>query len=141
MDELPEWPDATVAVLSTCGGEAHAIPVSTALRAGPRTVVLALARRRDSLARLRREPEVALTLLGPGIACTAHAIAVVVEDPLVEAGGVAAVRLDVASIQDHRSPRFVVEAGVRWRWTDGEGAARDATVRAGLRRVADPPQA
>ncbi len=78
----------------------------------------------------------ALSLFGPDLACTAHAVAVVVEDPLAEAERVAGVRLDVTGIQDHRQSRFSVEEGVRWRWTDAEGAARDAEVRAGLRRLA-----
>ena len=33
---LPDWPDGTVAVLSTGAGPPHAIPVSTAVRAGDR---------------------------------------------------------------------------------------------------------
>ena len=44
-DVLPVWSDGTVAVLSTIGsGMVHAIPVSTALRAGPRRIVFALSR-------------------------------------------------------------------------------------------------
>ena len=57
MKELPEWPDGTVAVLSTGAGAPHAIPVSTAVRRGPRTIVLALSLRRESLARLREDIE------------------------------------------------------------------------------------
>ena len=55
-DPLPDWPPGTVAILSTAGGAPHAIPVSTAVRAGPRRVLLALARTRASLARLRDDP-------------------------------------------------------------------------------------
>src|SRR5205823_5256786 len=55
---LPDWPAGTVAVLATGGPAPHAIPVSTVLRAGPRTIVLALAAGRDSLARLRADPSV-----------------------------------------------------------------------------------
>ena len=57
---LPEWPPGTVAVLSTAGRPLHAIPVSTAVRGGPRRVLLALARTRTSLARLREDPDCAL---------------------------------------------------------------------------------
>jgi hypothetical protein len=136
MDELPQWDDGTVAILSTGGGPPHAIPVSTAVRAGARTIVLALALRRESLARLRADPRVALTLFGPDVACTAHATASIAEEPLAESERVAAVRLDVHAIQDHRQPRFAMEAGVQWRWTDADAQARDAEIRAALERVA-----
>ena len=65
-EALPEWEEGTVAVLSTIGDEPHAIPVSTAVRAGPRRVLLALALRRRSLALLRarpRAPEVPVRFL------------------------------------------------------------------------------
>jgi hypothetical protein len=136
VDALPDWPEATVAVLSTGGGAPHAIPVSTAWRSGPRTIHLALALRRDSLARLRADPRVALTVHAPGAAFTALGRAVVVEEPLAEAPRVAAVRVDVEAIQDHGSPRFAIEAGVAWRWTDADARDADGAVRAGLRRVA-----
>jgi hypothetical protein len=136
MDELPQWDDGAVAILATGGGPPHAIPVSTAVRAGARTVVLALALRRESLARLRADPHVALTLLGSDVACTAHATASIAEEPLAESDRVVAVRLDVHAIQDHRQPQFTIQDGVRWRWTDAEAAARDAEIRAALQRVA-----
>ena len=131
MDELPDWPEGTVAVLSTGGGDPHAIPVSTAVRKGPRTVVLALALRRESLARLRAEPACALTVLAAGLAFTAYGKATVV----AETERVAAVRLDVESIQDHSQPTFAIEEGVRWRWTDGEAERADAAVREALRAL------
>lgn len=130
-DVLPDWPERTVAVLSTGGGAPHAIPVSTAVRLGPRTIALALALRRTSLARLREEPRCALTLLAEGLAFTAHGRATV--EPLSE--GLAAVRIAVEQIQDHADPRFAIEAGVRWRWTDHEAELRDAAVRAALTRL------
>ncbi len=136
MDALPAWPDSTVAVLSTGAGVPHAIPVSTALRTGARTIHLALALRRDSLARLRTDPQVALTIHAPGAAFTAVGRATVVEEPLAEASRVVAVRIDVAAIQDHGTPRFAIDAGVAWHWTDAEAQAADARVWAGLRRVA-----
>ncbi len=141
MTVLPEWPPNTVAILATRGVAPHAIPVSTGVVAGPRLVLIALARRRRSLEHLRADPRVALTVLAAGdIAFTAHARAAIVEDPMAVDERVAAIVLRVDTIQDHGQPRFVVEEGVRWRWTDPEAAARDARIRAALaalgRRVA-----
>jgi hypothetical protein len=131
MDALPEWPEGTVAVLCTGGGAPHAIPVSTALRTGPREVVLALALRRESLARLRADPACALAVLAADLAFTAYGRATVV----AELDRVAAVRLAVESIEDHRQPTFVVEDGVRWRWTDASAEQADAAVREALRAL------
>jgi Pyridoxamine 5'-phosphate oxidase len=128
---LPDWPEGTVAVLSTAAGPPHAIPVSTAVRSGDATIHLALALRRESLARLRENPRCALTLLAPGVAVTAHAGAAVVE----ERERVALIRLDVDSVQDHGQPTFEVEAGVRWRWTDAEAERADAELRSALRAL------
>ena len=118
-------------MLCTGGGAPHAIPVSTALRAGPRAVVLALALRRESLTRLRAEPASALTVLAGDVAFTAYGNATVV----AELERVAAVRLDVESIQDHRQPTFAIEDGVRWRWTDADAERADAAVREALRAL------
>jgi hypothetical protein len=132
VDELPDWPEGSVTVLSTGGGEPHAIPVSTAFRSGPRTVVLGLALRRESLARLRRDPACALTVFAAGdLAFTALGRAVVID----EGERMAAVRIDVERIQDHGTDRFVIEDGVRWRWTDAEAERADAAVRAALRAL------
>jgi hypothetical protein len=136
VTELPEWEDGTVAVLSTGGGPPHAIPVSTALRAGPSAVLLALALGRASLARLRAEPAVALTLLAADVACTALGRATVVREPMRVSDRVAAVLVDVEEIQDHRQPRFSIDGGVPWRWTDDEARQRDAEIRAELRELA-----
>ncbi len=131
-DALPDWPDGTVAVLATGAGAPHAIPVSTAVRLGPRTVALALALGRESLARLREEPRCALTLLAADLSITVHGWATI--EPLGE--NLAAVRIAVEAIQDHADARFAIDAGVMWRWTDPEAAARDAAVRAALRGLA-----
>jgi hypothetical protein len=45
---LPDWQPGTVDVLSTGAGPPHAIPVSTAVRTGPRTIGAALALGRES---------------------------------------------------------------------------------------------
>jgi flavin reductase (DIM6/NTAB) family NADH-FMN oxidoreductase RutF len=133
MDALPDWPPGTVAVLATAGADGpHAIPVSTALRAGPRTVLLALARTRGSLARLRAEPRCALAVHAEGVAVTLRGCATVAG----EAAGTVAVRLDVEHVEDHGRPTFTVEAGVRWSWTDAEAERIDAEVRAALQALA-----
>ena len=137
MHELPDWPEGTVAILSTGAGAPHGIPVSTALRAGPRTVFLALALRRGSLDRLRTDPRCALTILdGRDLAFTAHATATIAEEPMAVSDRVAAVRLDVLAIQDHGQPRFTIEAGIRWRWNDAQAERDDAAIRAALTALA-----
>ena len=133
---LPDWTPGTVAVLSTGAGRPHAIPVSTGVRAGDRRIVLALALRRESLARLREDPRCALTILDAGVAVTAHARATIVEEPMAISDRVAAVCLEVEEVQDHGQPRFELQEGVRWRWTDPEAQARDDEIRGALRAVA-----
>jgi hypothetical protein len=123
---LPDWPEGTVAVLSTHGP--HAIPVSTATRVSDTIVHLALAHSRDSLARLRDDPRCALTVIAPDTAFTAYATATVAGQD----DRVAHVRLDVHEVADHRQRTFLIEAGVRWRWTDDEAEQADASVRAAL---------
>jgi len=137
VDALPDWDDGTVAILSTIGDAPHAIPVSTAVRAGPRRVLLALALRRRSLALLREQPVVALTIVcGGDVAVTAHGRATVVAEPMRASDGVAAIALDVESIQDHGRDTFVIDGGVQWRWTDPDAERADAAVRAELRELA-----
>jgi Pyridoxamine 5'-phosphate oxidase len=133
---LPAWEPGTVGILSTAGPEPHAIPVSTCVRSGPRTVHLALALGRESLARLRRDPRCALTLLAGGnVSLTAHGRATIVEDPMRASDRVAAVRLDIELIHDHSDPRHEILAGVSWRWTDREAEAADARIRAALAQM------
>jgi len=138
LDVLPEWEPGTVAVLSTGAGRPHAIPVSAAVRIGPRTVVLALALRRESHARLRQDPQCALTVMaGNNIVITAHGRATIVEEPMVVSDRVAAVRIDVDAIQDHGQDYFEIDDGVRWHWTDPEAEQRDREIRAALSRLAE----
>ena len=128
---LPDWPPGTVALLATAGDAPHVIPVSTALRAGPRTILFGLAERRESLGRLRADPRAALAVLAAGdVAFTAHGRAVVLD---AIAGGVVAVRLDVERVQEHGQPTFVIDDGVRWHWTDDEAEERGDAVIAALR--------
>jgi hypothetical protein len=126
---LPDWPEGTVALLSTAGP--HAIPVSTATRVDDTTIHLALAHSRDSLRRLREEPRCALTVLAAGVAVTAYASATVVDAD----DRVAFVRLVVEEVVDHDQPTFELDDGVRWHWTDDGAAEGDAQVRDRLRRL------
>jgi nitroimidazol reductase NimA-like FMN-containing flavoprotein (pyridoxamine 5'-phosphate oxidase superfamily) len=125
MDSLPSWPAGTVAVLSTGAGEPHAIPVSTAVRRGPRELAFALAHSRDSLRRLREDPRCAVTIFAADVAFTAvgRASEVSTHEHVV------VVVLAVEAIQDHRRPTFAIEGGVAWRWTDAEAERHDAEVR------------
>jgi flavin reductase (DIM6/NTAB) family NADH-FMN oxidoreductase RutF len=134
MDELPSWPAGTVAILVTGGERPHAIPVSAVLRAGPRRLLIGLARSRESLARLRRSPEVTVAICARDVAVSVDGRATVLESDLAE--GVAAVAVEADAIHDHDRPTFALRAGVAWEWTDEEAARRDATVQAALRRLA-----
>lgn len=132
---LPEWPAGTVVILTTAGPGPHAIPVSTALRAGPRTILMALASSRESLARLREDPSVAVVIVAEdNLALTAYGAAEPLEAPMPD--GVVAVKVAAERIQDHRRPAFVIEAGVRWRWTEARERERDAKVRTALEKIA-----
>ncbi len=131
---LPDWPAGTVTILATAGESPHAVPVSAAVRADPRHVLIALAGGRRSLDRLRADPRVALTIFAHDIAVTAHGRARVLDDPVAE--GVVAIEIEVDDVQDHDRPTFAIESGVRWRWTDTEAERRDAEVHATLARLA-----
>lgn len=132
---LPDWPAGTVTVLATGGSPPHAIPVSAAVRAGPRTILIALGDSRESLSRLRADPAVALAIIaGPDIALTAYGTAHEIEGQVP--AGIVPVRIDVERVQDHGRPAFEIESGVRWHWTDAEAAARDEDVRMALAEIA-----
>jgi hypothetical protein len=78
---------------------------------------------------------VALTIVAAdNLALTAYGRAEPLEEPMP--GGVVAVRIAVERIQDHRRPAFLIEAGVRWRWTDTSEQDRDAQVRSALEKIA-----
>jgi oxalate decarboxylase len=119
LGSLPHWPDTTIAVLTTLGDAPHAIPVTAPVRADDRRILLALNRHDASLARLRKQPQVALAILAAGNeAFTARGRASVVEEPMAKAAGFAAVMIDVEHLDDHRLPAEVVDSGVSVRWTD-----------------------
>jgi hypothetical protein len=134
LADLPAWDEGTAAVFCTTdpAGAPHAIPLSTALRAGPRAIVLGLGAHRASLAFVRERPAAALSLMAADTAFTAYGAASVVGQ---DAAGVVAVRLEVETIADHRQPTFTLEGAVAWRWTDPAAAARDAAVRDALRAL------
>jgi hypothetical protein len=116
---LPEWPDRTIAVLSTQNEEVHAIPITAPLRIGDRQILLRLKRCRESLARLREHPKVALTIFGKGnLAFTARGPARVVQEAMPGAPTFAAVAIDVENIDDHRQRDLVVDSGVSLDWAN-----------------------
>jgi hypothetical protein len=129
---LPSWPARTVAVLTTLGDGPHAIPVSAPLRADDAAILLSLRSDRGSLARLRAQPRVALTVLGGGdVAFTARGRARVVEQPMAVAPDYAAVAIDVDAVDDHRQAAFTITAGVDREWVDaGEQRALRERVEA-----------
>lgn len=119
MTALPDWPIRTIAVLVTVDDGPHAIPVSAPVRAGDHSILLSLHRTRDSLARLRRRPQVALVVLAEGdTAFTARGTARVVDEPMADAEDYAAVEIQVTDIDDHRQAAFTVEGGVDRKWID-----------------------
>lgn len=136
---LPQWPAGTVAILVTEGTPPHAIPVSAAVRAGSDRVLIGLASGRESLARLRRAPAVALALLAEDLAVTIEGVARVLDEELTE--GTVAVQITADSVQDHLRPTFDLQSGVAWRWTDEAAATRDRQVRRALLELARRPSA
>jgi hypothetical protein len=116
---LPDWPDDTIAMLSTVDGGPHEIPVTAPLRVGDRRIMFTLKHDRGSLVRLRGRQQVALLVLGEGnVAFTARGTARIVEERMAHAPEFAAVALEVEHIDDHRQAAMVVDAGVGTHWTD-----------------------
>jgi hypothetical protein len=128
MDELPDWAPGTAAVLSVQGP--HAIPVSTAVRLGPDRIAFALARRRETLDRLREHPGAALSVIAQGLAFSAYGEVSIVREELEASSRVAALVMRVERIQDHlEGARTEILAAPDWRWTEDEAAATDAAIR------------
>jgi len=99
---LPRWPQRTVAVLSSVDEGVHAIPVGAPVRAGDRRILLSLHDSRDTVVRIRRWPEVAVTFLADNVAFTARGRAAVVEEPTAVDRGTATVMIEVTEVDDHR---------------------------------------
>jgi hypothetical protein len=137
---LPNFPHRTIAVLGTIGDGPHAIPVSAPVRLADDRIGLSLHRTRDSLARLRAQPQVALTILTEGdVAFTARGRAHVIEEPMDVAPDYAAVAIDVEQVDDHRSAAFTVSGGIGREWVDdAEKRALGMRV-AALRELAGAP--
>ena len=134
MEGLPHWEHGTPGVLSVAGP--HAMPVSTAVRAADDRLVFVLARSRETLSRLREEPQVAFALLGAGLAFTAYGRAEVVAEQLEAADHVVAVELRVESVQDHLADgRTDMLDGARWRWREQRFAEADEAIAAELRQL------
>ena len=136
MEGLPHWEQGTPAVLCVAGP--HAIPVSTVVRGGAHQVLLALGLRRETLRRLREEPQVVLCLLGQGMAFSAHGRARVIAEGLEAAGGVAAVEVRVERVQDHLADgRTEMLDGARWRWREERFGQTEAAIVSELRGLAE----
>jgi hypothetical protein len=137
MTTLPEWPRQTIAVLTTVDPAPHAIPVSAPVRAGDDTVLLSLRRTRDSLARLRTRPQVALLVLAEDdVAFTARGTAQVIDEPMTGAPDYAVVEITVTDVDDHRQAAFTVTGGVDRSWIDESERRALGDRVATLRRVA-----
>ncbi|HYI35459.1 MAG TPA: hypothetical protein VEX39_02555 [Thermoleophilaceae bacterium] len=135
MDALPFWPAGTAAVLCVAGP--HAIPVSTAVRAGDRRVLLALGGRRETLRRLRRDPAAALCVMAEGLAFTAKGEARVVKEGVEAAPALVVVELAVAELVDHLADgRTEMQAPPAWQWLDQKAAESEPLIRAELEALA-----
>ena len=139
---LPTWPARTIGILVTYDAAddgLHAIPISAPVRASDQTVLLSLHHTRDSLARLRAHPRVALTILTEGnTAFTARGTATVILDPMPVDPDYAAVRIDVQEVDDHRQQAFTVTSGPGRDWLDSdERAALGRRVKALKSEAAD----
>lgn len=132
---LPHWPPGTAAVLCVAGP--HAIPVSTAIRAGDDRLLFALGRRREALARLREDPRAALCLLAEGIACTVHGEVSVLREELSRIP-VTALVLRVTRVQDHLvDGRTEMLCAPGWRWRAERDAEADRLVHGELALLAE----
>jgi hypothetical protein len=135
-ESLPEWERGTPAVLCVAGP--HPIPITAFLRAGDDRVLLSLGRRRETLRRLRDDSNVALLLMGAGLAITAHGRARVVAERLEAADTVVAVELVVERVQDHLADgRTEMLDGARWRWCAEEHGEAEDAILAELGRLAE----
>jgi hypothetical protein len=137
---LPEWERGTPGVL--CATGPHAIPVSTAVRAGDDRLLFALAATRETLARLRSDPGTAFCVLGRGLAFTAYGRAEVAREELEAAPSVTAIELSVERVQDHLADgRTVMLDGARWEWADDRAREAERAIVAELERLAGASRA
>ena len=132
---MPVWPLRAPGLLIV--GGPHAIPISTAVRAGDRRLILGLGRRRETLERLREDPRAAFAMLAKGMAFTAYGQAVVVREKLEDVPNLSAVELRVDRVQDHLADgRTEMLDQARWRWVNDDAREADATVVAEIEALA-----
>ncbi len=132
---LPDWERRAAGLLIVTGP--HAMPISTAVRAADRLLVFALARRRETLARLREDSRAAFALLAEGMAFTAYGDAGVIREKLDGAPNMAGVELRVGRIQNHLADgRTEMLSAARWRWRKEEAREADRTVVAAIEALA-----
>jgi hypothetical protein len=113
------------------------VPISTAVRAGDRRLIFALARRRETLARLREDSRAAFALLAEGMAFTAYGDAGVISEKLDGAPNMAGVELRVGRIQNHLADgRTEMLSSAGWRWRQEEAREADRTVVAAIEALA-----
>ena len=137
LDQLPEWPVSTASVLATVDsdGAPHAIPVSTARRAGDRRILFALGPTRGTYERLQADARAVLTVMAPDAAFSAEGTVRVIAEPLDPDGRVHGLELAVETIWDHNGPNFGMDEGVRWHWTDADAERGDDEADAALERL------
>ena len=98
--------------------------------------MLALGSRRDTLARLRADPQTDFCVLGKGVAFTAHCRAAVLRESMNAAASNTAVELQVQRVEDHLADgRTEILDGARWRWIDEEAAALQPRILAELEHL------
>jgi len=132
---LPDWERRAPGLLIVTGP--HAVPISTAVRSGDRSLVLGLARRRETLARLREDPRAAFALLAEGVAFTAYGDARVLLERLDGAPNMAGVELRVERVQNHLADgRTEMLSAAAWRWREEGAREADRTVVAAIEALA-----
>jgi hypothetical protein len=132
---LPDWSPRAAGFLIASGP--HAIPISTAIRAGDRRLLFGLAGGRETLARLREDPRAAFALLAEGAAFTAYGRVSTVRERLEAAPTVAALELLVEHVQDHLADgRTEILAEASWRWLEEDAREADRAVLAEIEALA-----
>ena len=135
MEALPHWERGTAAVL--CAAGPYPIPVSTAVRASDKRVLVALGGRRETLRRLRERADAALCMLARDLAFSAIGTARVVREGIDRAPGLAVVEIEVTELVDHLADgRTEMLSAAGWRWRDQEAAESEPHILAELERLA-----
>lgn len=134
---IPPLPGDLVAILATIGPAGPvAVPVSAIHRRDARSVLVALSRRRATVARLRDDPRAALSLNGAGFSLCVEGDARLAADPLAGADSMVAFLIEARHAWDARGPVTEIDAGIRWRWTEPGAGDRHARVLAALAELA-----